>query len=295
MERNDKVGFDVRSTPNKGVGVFATRHFAPGDLIINDSCLISSRGCEKGSTEERGQWEKRLKFHLKSSVDNLSSAEDRQNYLCLRDRCEFKYSDEAVELGILQEYGLPLGQNSEHFGFFPNACMVNHSCRPSGNHVFNPETGNEEIRAVTQILPGDEITVCYINNACFAKTTSERRNEIGERFGFTCRCCACESSDPGSERRRAEIAGLLRDIPRMRPETALFAFQAVMQVLDEEGFVVAKGPLAEQALQIALENFKYDEALTWAEFALKQFIIAFGEASEPAMKLKNVIKELGCH
>jgi hypothetical protein len=71
--------------------------------------------------------------------------------------------------------------------------MINHSCRPNANHAWNEATEVEEVRATTNIEPGREICICYLNNSAFhVKTGAERREEIKEQFGFECRLVTTE-------------------------------------------------------------------------------------------------------
>ena len=45
---------------------------------------------------------------------------------------------------------------------FPEISRMNHDCRPNADYYFDPQTFTHNIHAVRPIMPGEEITVSYI-------------------------------------------------------------------------------------------------------------------------------------
>ncbi|XP_059701394.1 histone-lysine N-methyltransferase SMYD1 isoform X1 [Haemorhous mexicanus] len=85
-------------------------------------------------------------------------------------------------------------------GIFPNLCQANHDCWPNCTVVFN--NGNHEavrsmfhtqmrieLRALSKISPGDELTVSYVD---FLSLSEERRTQLKKQYYFDCTCEHCK-------------------------------------------------------------------------------------------------------
>ena len=69
---------------------------------------------------------------------------------------------------------------------------INHSCNP--NAVVQPsEQDGQCIRAVTNIAPGDEITISYLGLFLYADGPT-RRAQLAQHKHFVCACSRCTSS-----------------------------------------------------------------------------------------------------
>ncbi|KFO11002.1 Histone-lysine N-methyltransferase SMYD1, partial [Balearica regulorum gibbericeps] len=85
-------------------------------------------------------------------------------------------------------------------GIFPNLCQANHDCWPNCTVIFN--NGNHEavksmfhtqmrieLRALSKISPGDELTVSYVD---FLNVSEERRKQLKKQYYFDCACEHCK-------------------------------------------------------------------------------------------------------
>ncbi|NXC46598.1 SMYD1 methyltransferase, partial [Penelope pileata] len=85
-------------------------------------------------------------------------------------------------------------------GIFPNLCQANHDCWPNCTVIFN--NGNHEavrsmfhtqmrieLRALSKISPGDELTVSYVD---FLNVSEERRKQLKKQYYFDCTCEHCK-------------------------------------------------------------------------------------------------------
>nr|XP_047904256.1 histone-lysine N-methyltransferase SMYD1 [Anser cygnoides] len=85
-------------------------------------------------------------------------------------------------------------------GIFPNLCQANHDCWPNCTVIFN--NGNHEavrsmfhtqmrieLRALSKISPGDELTVSYVD---FLNVSEERRRQLKKQYYFDCTCEHCK-------------------------------------------------------------------------------------------------------
>jgi hypothetical protein len=67
---------------------------------------------------------------------------------------------------------------------------MNHDCRPNAAYFFDEETLTHYVHATETILPGQEITITYINN----EMLRERRiASLKHNWGFDCGCSACRA------------------------------------------------------------------------------------------------------
>ena len=71
---------------------------------------------------------------------------------------------------------------------WPAFALANHSCAPSASAaVFGPYL---VLRAAQGMLPGDEVSVCYLGDERFAPV-ARRRSLLRRRHGFLCQCRRC--------------------------------------------------------------------------------------------------------
>lgn len=68
--------------------------------------------------------------------------------------------------------------------------VFNHSCQPNATSLTKGLT--QEIRSLNHIMPGQEVTVSYID---LLQTREHRRRELKENWYFDCECKRCSSPD----------------------------------------------------------------------------------------------------
>lgn len=89
------------------------------------------------------------------------------------------------QIGILDEQG------QEHRGLYLRTSRLNHKCAP--NILTNIATSGEiTLRARDRILPGDELTISYIE---LDLLRPDRQARLKEEFGFECQCDLCDEED----------------------------------------------------------------------------------------------------
>ncbi|KAM7367916.1 hypothetical protein PAMP_014181 [Pampus punctatissimus] len=71
---------------------------------------------------------------------------------------------------------------------YPDVALINHSCVPTVIVTYNGTTA--EVRAVTDMKPGDEVLISYID---LLYPTDDRNNRLRESYYFTCDCQECKS------------------------------------------------------------------------------------------------------
>ncbi|KAG0360539.1 hypothetical protein BG005_010456 [Podila minutissima] len=75
-------------------------------------------------------------------------------------------------------------------GTFPIGALFNHSCRP--NAIVMYEGQIQTVRALEDIVPGQEVCTSYVDNGVQRK---ERRALLAEKYYFHCMCPRCEQEE----------------------------------------------------------------------------------------------------
>ena len=70
----------------------------------------------------------------------------------------------------------------------------NHSCCPNAETYWNDISKLREIRAVTKIKAGEEISITYEKSTAMHGKKS-RQNYFKENWGFLCKCEICEDDE----------------------------------------------------------------------------------------------------
>ena len=82
------------------------------------------------------------------------------------------------------------------YGLYSDSCFINHSCEPNAVVAYNGAA--LALMPIRDIRPEEEILISYIE---LAQLTSDRQNELSERYNFTCSCKRCSSTGAELEKR----------------------------------------------------------------------------------------------
>ncbi|XP_077293584.1 SET and MYND domain containing, class 5 [Arctopsyche grandis] len=88
--------------------------------------------------------------------------------------------------------------NTEGSGIYSLQSICNHSCIPNAEPSFPYGNHCLQLKAVTDIKPGDEILISYLDECMLTRSKHSRQKELASNYLFTCNCarCASESGDP---------------------------------------------------------------------------------------------------
>merc|ERR1711983_727516 len=75
-------------------------------------------------------------------------------------------------------------------GVYSLACMVEHSCIPTGHRCFNSDM-SITVRSAYGADEGDSVSICYTDSLW---TTSARRENLVYSKDFLCTCDRCEDA-----------------------------------------------------------------------------------------------------
>jgi hypothetical protein len=103
----------------------------------------------------------------------------------------------SVELQPPAADGTGPGTNYGH-GLFELACKMNHSCRPNCVWFTTQDGTSKEVRAISTIEVGEELTVDYVGNVL--DPTPQRREDLLLTKGFVCECDRCSAEHDDTRR-----------------------------------------------------------------------------------------------
>ena len=92
-----------------------------------------------------------------------------------------------------------------------------------------------ELRALTDISAGTEITVNYIGDKCLLLDPGERNKLLGQTWGFSCTCPACQEDTDQAARK---LLGLLKN--KMREKLCLANFEDLFKLHNQKLIALQK-------------------------------------------------------
>ena len=87
--------------------------------------------------------------------------------------------------------------NTFHNGVFLKMSRFTNSCIANAEYFWNDEENVREIRSISNIAKGDEITISYCQNEVLE--TEKRREDLYFNWLFKCICPACDLSEENLE------------------------------------------------------------------------------------------------
>ena len=224
----------VKDFGEKGRGLVASRDFNVGDLILDDTSVIS----------EFQRWNVELWKDLRRQVTQLS-INDHADFFNLTEseiyRSQIEQRNKHINmrwkkaLTIFLSNRIPGDGGQNHL--FLNLSLVNHCCDP--NSMWCEVTSQEntmarlavsclegfnslphekegcamELRAIREIKKGEEITASYLTfeeDALILKEKEARELKLEGSDGFKCKCSFCLQPEEDRSQLREEYSELLR-------------------------------------------------------------------------------------
>jgi len=193
----------VTEIPGKGKGLVASKDFKKGQVLFQEASVIIVHApsgivplqelkdqISKMSEEQKNKFDQ-LKPRGIFRPDQLAAA--------LRENC-------LVELDIFVSNSVTIRTNGDKMALFPSNSHMNHSCAPNLIQMFTSDADDAdviEIRAIKDILKGEEVTHCYTRGFM---TSSQMKTKLQEDFHFDCKCGVCSGSIPHQDVLISEIS-----------------------------------------------------------------------------------------
>ena len=192
--------YQVVQIPGKDLGCVALKDIKKGTLILQEKpqCFANASGPSE--------------FDVKSllfSFDQMSNS-DKEEFLKLHNRFEnldeLALNDKQRQLiestaksnneleQIFKIYGI-YRTNGFETGVGIQFARFNHSCCSNAEAMWNEEDETSEIRSVSKIKTGEEITLSYNWKQLSMKDLKTRQNSLLFNWGFKCCCDICKEEE----------------------------------------------------------------------------------------------------
>lgn len=291
----EQNGYEVRAIAKKGQGVIAKRRMAKGEVIMLDSpAIIASAG---------------LPAHVSPS-QGAKLFENAVKMLHPRTRAKVMALDGGQGAGIdgvMEKNAFSCrfedGTGDEYLCLFPEVSRINHACRPNANAKFSPRTLLMEIRALSDVEAGEEISISY---GKIELNYAARQKLYSENWGFRCTCELCTagvSEIARSDRQRERFEHLHEQLVSLTADTydaqRVIAWeQEVFAISEEQGFEVSVTDDLERMAYVYAGLRNHVEALSWAQKALNsilQWKVGAGDSSDDLNRVTELVSQLSSH
>ncbi|ORY60828.1 uncharacterized protein BCR38DRAFT_487889 [Pseudomassariella vexata] len=202
--------YEDAEIPGKGIGLIATRPIRAGLRVMarTPALMVDSRALE-------GLDQVYVAELMGGAVEQLPR-EHRGRFLNLstHDDVRLKGFNERVHwIFSINRFRTGLGDGGAGFhSAFTEVSRLNHDCRPNCVYYFDPNTLTHHVVAVSDIFPGEELSVSYIDG--FQPSTA-RKETLQNHWGFPCSCHRC-TAEPHlvaeSDNRIAQIRQLWKEL-----------------------------------------------------------------------------------
>lgn len=212
--------YEVRESPNKGLGAFATTDIPRGTrLTLEEPLLMAKRG-QVGRSLTQTTWEAYAAMSLSKgeAYDQLYYAPRLYDiYVAEVQKSVRGASDDIME--CMARVAATRASNSYGDGVYELGSRFNHSCTPNCNQSDTGD-GKMAIYSVRDVKAGEELTASYTD----IDQPQEARQKHLDHYGFVCDCSACDlATEEGrrSEERRTEIWRLRQDLTFLQGKSGM--------------------------------------------------------------------------
>lgn len=243
----------------KGLGLISKKFIKKGELILSDVPIFSLKEHEVPKIEEYFGTENNQKGTQPEFVTKIVWTFP-----------SYSKNHKKTAMDIIAKNSFPMGNKR---AMFPICCRLNHSCRNNANQNWNEKFQCEDLYAIRDIQPGEEITIKFKGNPYAQKR--ERQESIKQHFNFSCTCEACslESEElEKSENRLKRLSTLSKAVysfvSRSQGRKALQLIEEMLQLIDEEGLSeLERCTCYYDAFQACLTMKDMEQAKTWAKMS----------------------------
>jgi len=177
----------LKEEENKGFVAYATRDFKAGEWICTEFPVCWIEGHHP--------------FKQKQVEDIISKTEalSKEDYDAFHAMANVFPEEHHPAVGIFMTNCFDMTESiyGECCAMYLALARLNHSCTPNVQQTHLPDTTEEVVYAVRDILAGEEINDCYID---LRQDTTTRQTALQEYYRFHCTCSACNEEMEEGER-----------------------------------------------------------------------------------------------
>ncbi|OHF03759.1 hypothetical protein CORC01_01078 [Colletotrichum orchidophilum] len=187
----------VATIPGKEYGLVATERIAQGEVILKEtaSLLVDYTALD---------WMPRKQLEImRAHAVNLLNTRHRSQIMNLS--THGYHGDEVSTVSAIAKNNM--------FSISTNSTSrLNHDCRPNLDYWFDPRTLTQRTTALRDIIPGEELTISYVEPL---QHRHDRQNRLYSNWGFNCSCHFCTQSHlmtEASDKRITQAHSLLEEL-----------------------------------------------------------------------------------
>ncbi|KAJ4391886.1 SET domain-containing protein 5 [Gnomoniopsis smithogilvyi] len=300
LKRENK-DYDPESTPykfvhvpGKDMGVVATRPIFRGEHLMSHTPAVV---IDYGAFDHLSQAEVlRLQTEV---VDQLPSSL-RAKFLDLSTHDGASDHVERVEKILkTNAFDVDISDDREHglYVVFPEISRFNHDCRPNADYWFDPETLVQHVYATRTIVPGEEISLTYMDPI---RPRAKRQQKLHNVWGFKCSCSLCTQRPEltaASDQRIKQIKKIRKQLEVYSTESAATPQMAdlFVSLYEQERL---DGSIHEAYAFAAIEWNGVGEpwqAVRYARLAIEYGLAAVGPRDQDVIEMKSLTEDPWAH
>ncbi|KAI1865701.1 hypothetical protein JX265_008024 [Neoarthrinium moseri] len=277
--------------PEKGIGLLATAPIRAGQRIMSRTPALIVDGRLMQGLERN-----RMSQLLAQAVQELPTPH-RKRFLDLSTHSSVStFADRVYQIFAVNNFRTSL--NGWDFqSTFTEVSRLNHDCRPNSVYYFDPQTFSHKVMAVRNIVPGEELTISYIDGF---QSRAARQDQLLRHWGFSCSCHVCQSDAhiaEESDSRVAQILELWKELDDYSPSSSATPEKAELLV-ELYGLEGMEGRIQEAYYRAAIEFNALglsSQAMKYARLCLDKGLAFKGPGRPFIDSMKELLRDAEAH
>ncbi|KAM0254890.1 hypothetical protein ACHAQJ_006327 [Trichoderma viride] len=269
--------FEERELPGRGRGLIANKTLHRGDRIFAHTPILMFDGDSYEDLEKK-EW-----LELEHVAVNNLPPKTKTLFSELYGRPVTDPVSDRIDTNAFQ---LRL-EDATYYAVFPEIARLNHDCRPNAVYFFDRQTLTHYVHAITDITPGTEITITYINPHM---TRLERLKKLSSIWGFNCSCSLCTLHPElahASDERLAQITAIserLEDWETASPQMA----QTLISLYEQERLHAPSSDAYWYAAMTSCAEGLYWDTIRYARLAVEFGMLDYGFGEESFERMRRL-------
>ncbi|KAH0526558.1 hypothetical protein TsFJ059_009861 [Trichoderma semiorbis] len=272
--------FEEKELPGRGRGLIANKTLHRGDRIFAHTPILML------DSEIFGELETEEWLALEHAAVNNLPPKTKQMFSALYGSPVIDPVSDRIDTNafVLDLHG------ATYYDVFPETARLNHDCRPNAAYFFDKETLTHYVHAMTDITPGTEITITYIDPH---RSRENRLKKLSSLWGFQCSCSLC-SLHPDlvheSDERLDQINTIrerLEDWETAPPHMAL----ALLSLYEQERLHAPSSLAYWYAALTSCAEGLYWDTIRYARLAIELGMLDYGFKDEDFQLMRSLAKE----
>ncbi|EHK49401.1 hypothetical protein TRIATDRAFT_183670, partial [Trichoderma atroviride IMI 206040] len=272
--------FEEKELPGRGRGLIANKTLHRGDRIFAHTPILMLDGESFGDLEKE-QW-----LELEHAAVNNLPLKTRTMFSALYGR---PVTDPVSDRIDTNAFVLELNEVT-YYAVFPETARLNHDCRPNAAYFFDKQTLTHYVHAITDITPGTEITITYVDPHM---PRQKRLKKLSSLWGFDCSCSLCSLHPElahASDERLDQIT-TINDRLEDWESAPLQMAQTLISLYEQERLHAPAGSAYWYAALMSCTHGLYWETIRYAQLAIELGLLDYGFEDESFHRMRQLAKE----